>query len=230
MRQEAGGWRDLLAPSRSYEATRYRLHHDTCQEVSTEGKATKRDSGCMPHAWYEPPKAAALEDPLFLSCHQNLLCVVPGRPAAWFHRTPRSICSGFIATKLTKGMGASKSPEEGTVSLLHCLFNEVGLVLSLHFLRALACCGQMICICVGPWRCSFLVIAVSPPDRKWVLLRQRCTPQSSDCTPQPRGASLQGIGCRQAFPVLSWPVPAVDTSSLGRLQRKGWHRAPATGY
>jgi len=33
-----------------------------------------------------------------------------------------SMSPGFIDTAITKGFGASKSPEEGTVSLRHCLF------------------------------------------------------------------------------------------------------------
>lgn len=38
-----------------------------------------------------------------------------------------SSCSpGFINTKMTQGFGATLQPEEGTVSLMHCLFNELG--------------------------------------------------------------------------------------------------------
>ena len=33
---------------------------------------------------------------------------------------------GFIATKMTKGMDASKTPEEGTKSLLKLLFEDLG--------------------------------------------------------------------------------------------------------
>jgi len=33
---------------------------------------------------------------------------------------------GFIDTAVTAGFGASKPPEEGTVALRHCLFNELG--------------------------------------------------------------------------------------------------------
>lgn len=37
-----------------------------------------------------------------------------------------SSCSpGFIQTKMTDGYGASKTPEEGTVSLMHCLFDKL---------------------------------------------------------------------------------------------------------
>jgi len=36
-----------------------------------------------------------------------------------------SITPGFIDTKITAGFGASKSPEEGTVSIRHCLFKEL---------------------------------------------------------------------------------------------------------
>ena len=32
---------------------------------------------------------------------------------------------GFIDTKLTAGFGASKSPEEGTAAIRHCLFAPV---------------------------------------------------------------------------------------------------------
>eukprot|EP00438_Fugacium_kawagutii_P034272 Skav205201 [mRNA] locus=scaffold376:86439:87278:+ [translate_table: standard] len=52
---------------------------------------------------------------------------------------------GFIETGMTKGFGASKTPEEGTVSLRHCLFEKLGgngwfygsdaLRSPLHFLR-----------------------------------------------------------------------------------------------
>ena len=52
---------------------------------------------------------------------------------------------GFIETSMTKGMGASKSPEEGTVSMRHCLFEKLdgngwfygsdALRSPLHFLR-----------------------------------------------------------------------------------------------
>lgn len=52
---------------------------------------------------------------------------------------------GFIETSMTKGMGASKSPEEGTVSIRHCLFEKLdgngwfygsdALRSPLHFLR-----------------------------------------------------------------------------------------------
>lgn len=38
-----------------------------------------------------------------------------------------STCSpGFIATKMTAGFGASLTPEQGTVSLLKCLFGDLG--------------------------------------------------------------------------------------------------------
>jgi len=36
-----------------------------------------------------------------------------------------SITPGFIETAITKGMGASKPPEEGTVSIRHCLFQKL---------------------------------------------------------------------------------------------------------
>jgi len=36
-----------------------------------------------------------------------------------------SITPGFIETSITKGMGASKPPEEGTVSIRHCLFQKL---------------------------------------------------------------------------------------------------------
>jgi NAD(P)-dependent dehydrogenase (short-subunit alcohol dehydrogenase family) len=35
------------------------------------------------------------------------------------------ITPGFIDTKLTAGMGATKTPEEGTVSIKHCLFEQL---------------------------------------------------------------------------------------------------------
>lgn len=35
------------------------------------------------------------------------------------------VTPGFIATSITVGMGASKTPEEGTVSIRHCLFNNL---------------------------------------------------------------------------------------------------------
>jgi len=38
-----------------------------------------------------------------------------------------SSCSpGFIATAMTKGYGAKLTPEQGTVSLRHCLFGKLG--------------------------------------------------------------------------------------------------------
>jgi carbonyl reductase 1 len=38
-----------------------------------------------------------------------------------------SSCSpGFINTKMTAGFGATLQPEDGTVSLMHCLFNDLG--------------------------------------------------------------------------------------------------------
>merc|ERR1711934_440295 len=37
-----------------------------------------------------------------------------------------SITPGFIETAITAGMGASKTPEEGTVSIRHALFQELG--------------------------------------------------------------------------------------------------------
>ncbi|CAK8999979.1 unnamed protein product [Durusdinium trenchii] len=52
---------------------------------------------------------------------------------------------GFIDTAMTKGLGASKSPEQGTVSVRHCLFQKLdgngwhygpdGVRSPLHFLR-----------------------------------------------------------------------------------------------
>ena len=43
--------------------------------------------------------------------HPNLLCT--------------SLSPGFIQTKMTQGFGARLTPEEGTVSLMRCLFGEV---------------------------------------------------------------------------------------------------------
>ena len=39
--------------------------------------------------------------------------------------TSSSCSPGFIQTKMTDGYGASKTPEEGTVSLLRCLFDKL---------------------------------------------------------------------------------------------------------
>jgi NAD(P)-dependent dehydrogenase (short-subunit alcohol dehydrogenase family) len=36
-----------------------------------------------------------------------------------------TLSPGFIDTNMTKGRGASKTPEEGTVSIRHCLFSEL---------------------------------------------------------------------------------------------------------
>ena len=36
-----------------------------------------------------------------------------------------SVSPGFIDTELVKGMGATKKPEEGTVSIRHCLFQNI---------------------------------------------------------------------------------------------------------
>lgn len=35
------------------------------------------------------------------------------------------VSPGFIQTKMTEGYNASKTPEEGTVSIMHCLFDEL---------------------------------------------------------------------------------------------------------
>lgn len=61
------------------------------------------------------------------------------------HITSSSISPGFIDTKMTAGWGASKSPEEGTVSLRHALFDDLegngwyygsdGVRSPLHFMR-----------------------------------------------------------------------------------------------
>ena len=32
---------------------------------------------------------------------------------------------GFISTNMSKGLGATKSPEEGTVSIMKCLFRDL---------------------------------------------------------------------------------------------------------
>jgi len=55
------------------------------------------------------------------------------------------LCPGFLETAMTKGMGAPKPPEEGTVSIRHCLFDKLdgsgwfyvsdGVRSPLHFLR-----------------------------------------------------------------------------------------------
>ncbi|EJK75475.1 hypothetical protein THAOC_02800 [Thalassiosira oceanica] len=39
--------------------------------------------------------------------------------------TVSAITPGFIATSMTSGMGASKSPDEGTVSIKRCLFDDL---------------------------------------------------------------------------------------------------------
>lgn len=39
--------------------------------------------------------------------------------------TTSTVSPGFILTAMTKGWGAKKPPEEGTVSILHCLFDEL---------------------------------------------------------------------------------------------------------
>ena len=43
--------------------------------------------------------------------HPNILCSV--------------LSPGFIKTKMTEGFNASKTPEEGTVAIMHCLFDEL---------------------------------------------------------------------------------------------------------
>lgn len=55
------------------------------------------------------------------------------------------VSPGFINTQMTAGWGASKSPEQGTVSIMHCLFDELkgngyyygsdGLRSPYHFMR-----------------------------------------------------------------------------------------------
>merc|ERR1712070_91241 len=39
--------------------------------------------------------------------------------------TISTVSPGFIDTAIVKGMGAKKPPEEGTVSIRHCLFNDL---------------------------------------------------------------------------------------------------------
>mmetsp|Transcript_83083 Transcript_83083/g.240454 ORF Transcript_83083/g.240454 Transcript_83083/m.240454 type:complete len:278 (+) Transcript_83083:75-908(+) len=47
--------------------------------------------------------------------------------ARTFPNIKTSVCSpGFIVTNMTKNMGASKPPEEGTISIKHCLFGNLG--------------------------------------------------------------------------------------------------------
>jgi len=42
------------------------------------------------------------------------------------HITSSSCSPGFIKTNMTKGFGAKLSPDQGTVSLKHCLLNKLG--------------------------------------------------------------------------------------------------------
>ena len=44
---------------------------------------------------------------------------------AWPHLTCTSLSPGFIKTNMTDGFGARLTPEQGTVSLIRCLFGEV---------------------------------------------------------------------------------------------------------
>ena len=44
---------------------------------------------------------------------------------AWPHLTCTSLSPGFIQTNMTDGFGARLTPEQGTVSLIRCLFGEV---------------------------------------------------------------------------------------------------------
>lgn len=41
------------------------------------------------------------------------------------HLKINALSPGFIETSMTKGWGATKQPEEGTVSIMHCLFGEL---------------------------------------------------------------------------------------------------------
>ena len=76
-----------------------------------------------------------------LACYTMHLAEVHGPGGL----TVSSITPGFIATSMTRGMGASKSPDEGTVSIKRCLFDELpgngyfygsdGLRSPLHYLR-----------------------------------------------------------------------------------------------
>ena len=41
------------------------------------------------------------------------------------HLTCTSLSPGFVKTNMTAGWGAKRSPEQGTVSYIKCLFGEV---------------------------------------------------------------------------------------------------------
>ena len=59
--------------------------------------------------WYGPSKAGVTLYTMLLAAQQPSLVVTCCTP-------------GFIDTKLTAGFGATKTPEEGTTAIKHCLF------------------------------------------------------------------------------------------------------------
>lgn len=83
------------------------------------------------------------------SSYQGSKALVTCYTMALAEKYPELMCSsvspGWILTNMTRGMGASKSPEEGTVSLRKCLFENLpksgwywgsdGLRSPLHYMR-----------------------------------------------------------------------------------------------
>ena len=81
--------------------------------------------------------------------YQGSKALVTCYTMALAEKYPELMCSsaspGWILTNMTRGMGASKSPEEGTVSLRKCLFEDLpksgwywgsdGLRSPLHYMR-----------------------------------------------------------------------------------------------
>lgn len=79
----------------------------TWEWIEQNAEMAKANSNC-----YGLSKAlVACYTGLLARTHPNILssCVTPG----------------FINTQMTEGWGASKSPEEGTVPAMHCLFDEL---------------------------------------------------------------------------------------------------------
>ena len=55
----------------------------------------------------------------------GLICYTLQQSKAWPHLKCTALTPGFIATKMTAGFGAKLTPDQGTVSLIRCLFGSV---------------------------------------------------------------------------------------------------------
>jgi carbonyl reductase 1 len=98
--------RALCVPPASWEA----IEALVCA-ASADGK-TGLGSAADTMGGYGPSKAGVALHAMLVAAQQPSLVAVCCTP-------------GFIDTKLTAGFGASKSPEEGTAAIRHCLFAPV---------------------------------------------------------------------------------------------------------